>query len=975
MPDNVGYTPGSGATVAADEIGGVLHQRVKIGVGADGTAVDVSDANPLPVTASNITAKFREAFESYSPSGGKWTEVKGTGDLIFVDGNAVASSYLVVSKSPLSDSTESSLSTVATFGMPVEQSVGLSMSQRTLGQEFSVETVDTGDLIPDTADITINTIQQATTTLTVTTAAPHGLSVGRAIGIRGVVDSRVNYPALVVATVPSPTQFTATAGPGGTIPSLSAYTTTVLAATTAALPANTYSNGASGVGATLTATANGAFPAQDGITLVQGNRLLVKNEATGANNGVYTLTTVGTAGTPWVLTRATDLDTTAELTVVAGVLFAVSVFVANGSTQAQKEYYLSATVTTVGTTAVTWVDTTAPAAPLGSVFARQRLGRARNGVSQIFENATVTNASFHFRSESGDALPSGTVAGNHSVTVATTASVQLAGNAAYTYSWGPTSEYRLYLQADRTQFADSAVDATAQTASRALRTQVCPSPSETYRLRLKAVNAKSLTVPNAQIVSAVKTGTTTATITTDVSHGLLPGDLVTVYGIRAQGATEFPNLTTATAVATVPSATSFTIVIGTAGTVTSYGGFVARVNGGNLPSALGVAAQVAQNATLTTLADNITRQLTITGSASWAAPIASVGDMVELVGCRDNTTGATLSVDGPWKIASISTTTLVLVLPFTDQRTLPANFATTNCGGAVIRRTCLRVSFVRVFDYERQRVETLPRPSGDVAAAAPVVVQSGTIAVSSAAAAGTVAVDAAIGNPVTAGLRATNVNISAMSAAGDSVAWMGTMIGAGIVKPYSLPETDWQTPANIGGLVNTATPLQIKEAAGTGIRNYVTGIDIYAEALTNATDFRIREPDLTCSSQTISSSNLVVSAAHNLAVGDAIVFTATTVTGISTGVTYYVNAIPTTTNITISATRGGSLLAISGTGVTATFHKVLWNQRIPTAGVAPRSINFFVPLRGTVNTAVQIQTATASGAGAVYANLQGYFAP
>lgn len=51
MADNVGYTPGTGALVAADEIAGVLHQRVKIGVGADGSAVDVSAANPLPITA------------------------------------------------------------------------------------------------------------------------------------------------------------------------------------------------------------------------------------------------------------------------------------------------------------------------------------------------------------------------------------------------------------------------------------------------------------------------------------------------------------------------------------------------------------------------------------------------------------------------------------------------------------------------------------------------------------------------------------------------------------------------------------------------------------------------------------------------------------------------------------------------------------------------------------------------------------
>jgi hypothetical protein len=50
MADNVGYTPGTGALVAADEIGGVLHHRVKLGIGDDGVAVDVSEANPMPAT-------------------------------------------------------------------------------------------------------------------------------------------------------------------------------------------------------------------------------------------------------------------------------------------------------------------------------------------------------------------------------------------------------------------------------------------------------------------------------------------------------------------------------------------------------------------------------------------------------------------------------------------------------------------------------------------------------------------------------------------------------------------------------------------------------------------------------------------------------------------------------------------------------------------------------------------------------------
>jgi hypothetical protein len=49
MADNVGYTPGTGATIAADDVGGTLYQRVKIAHGDDGTATDASVTNPLPV--------------------------------------------------------------------------------------------------------------------------------------------------------------------------------------------------------------------------------------------------------------------------------------------------------------------------------------------------------------------------------------------------------------------------------------------------------------------------------------------------------------------------------------------------------------------------------------------------------------------------------------------------------------------------------------------------------------------------------------------------------------------------------------------------------------------------------------------------------------------------------------------------------------------------------------------------------------
>lgn len=47
--DNVGYTPGEGAQIAADDVGGVLYQRTKLSFGEDGQASDVHEGNPLPV--------------------------------------------------------------------------------------------------------------------------------------------------------------------------------------------------------------------------------------------------------------------------------------------------------------------------------------------------------------------------------------------------------------------------------------------------------------------------------------------------------------------------------------------------------------------------------------------------------------------------------------------------------------------------------------------------------------------------------------------------------------------------------------------------------------------------------------------------------------------------------------------------------------------------------------------------------------
>jgi hypothetical protein len=132
----------------------------------------------------------------------------------------------------------------------------------------------------------------------------------------------------------------------------------VALATTAALPANTYNNGTSGVGATLTANANGALSVDSTLTIA-AERILVKNEVAGANNGVYVVTQVGSAGTPYILTRATDFDSvgTGVDQIDEGDFFLVTSGVANLNTAWVQQ---TAPPITIGTTPIVFQQFSAP---------------------------------------------------------------------------------------------------------------------------------------------------------------------------------------------------------------------------------------------------------------------------------------------------------------------------------------------------------------------------------------------------------------------------------------------------------------------------------------------------------------------------------------------------------------------------------------------------------------------------------------
>ena len=118
----------------------------------------------------------------------------------------------------------------------------------------------------------------------------------------------------------------------------------------------TYNNGTAGVGATLTNAGTQTAFTPDGVVASVADRILIYNQAAPAQNGVYTVTTVGTVSTNWVLTRATDADTYGVKDpnkLGAGDAF----FVQSGNTGAGETYVMNTTGTiTFGTTAINFVQ-------------------------------------------------------------------------------------------------------------------------------------------------------------------------------------------------------------------------------------------------------------------------------------------------------------------------------------------------------------------------------------------------------------------------------------------------------------------------------------------------------------------------------------------------------------------------------------------------------------------------------------------
>lgn len=192
------------------------------------------------------------------------------------------------------------------------------------------------------------------------------------------------------------------------------------ATTTSNVYTVTYNNGASGVGATLTNAGALAAFSIDGVTMTSGNignRLLIKNQANSAYNGVYTLTTVGSGSVAWVLTRATDYDTSGTGTneIDAGDFM----YVLSGSTLANTSWVQQTPLPiTVGTTGLVFTQ-----------FGAQIVYTAGTGLTLAANQFSITNTAVTANSYgSASAVGTFTVNAQGQLTAASTTNIAIAAS-------------------------------------------------------------------------------------------------------------------------------------------------------------------------------------------------------------------------------------------------------------------------------------------------------------------------------------------------------------------------------------------------------------------------------------------------------------------------------------------------------------------------------------------------------------------
>lgn len=315
---------------------------------------------------------------------------------------------------------------------------------------------------------------------------------------------------------------------------------------------------------------------------------------------------------------------------------------------------------------------------------------AKNAAGLLYENTTTGNATFMTRRNGYNTRLLNS-------TVATTAN---ASTINYCDPFNATSMNQVIANQEEFTVVPRSPDSIASPSNPLKWHQGIPDEELEYKIRIRAKNLSNFTVPVARITAISKTGTTTATVTTDVAHGLATTDFIQTYGVR--DITNFPNTST-TQVSSIISPTQFTVIITGAVTASSAGGTV-FINQGSV-TAPGISAINVQSISRNS---NV---LTLIGNTTWSGYLP--GETVQLHGCDATSMGL---YDGAYKVLRINTTSLEL-------ESVGANFASINCGGAIMRRTDFRIHAISEIEHTRHIVElSNAQGSSDLSKAMPVKV-------------------------------------------------------------------------------------------------------------------------------------------------------------------------------------------------------------------------------------------------------------
>lgn len=472
--------------------------------------------------------------------------------------------------------------------------------------------------------------------------------------------------------------------------------------------------------------------------------------------------------------------------------------------------------------------TATPTNLVGGKLKRQsKLLLVGNALGMRFTGTSATTTAYLARFGGGSIKETGTLGASKLVTCASTAPTYTAGSMG-NVEIKATSRFRLEAEPEVIVFGDKGVDALANLAIRNTFTAVKPVASLDYYVRFRTISPISISRPIAKIVSAVKaTATTTATITTDVPHGLTTTSYVTIKGIANQ--TVFANFATPTVVSSIVSPTQFTIVIGTATIATSYGGTVILCNGS--VDQQGIIGQVPQS-----VARDANGLVTIVGNGTWAG-LGGVGEYVNLYGCRSSVDGSDLGVDGVYRVHNFATTTLILepvkdlagniIVNGLGNAVTPTGgvITTTNCGGAVILRTTLRSHDIVLATYSQSQIKIMGQGSYRTDMALPVV-HLGTLPVAQSTGAsisGTTGLGGWYMHPAIVGLpdiASAAITASATSSAVANNLGNGFQINVAVTAVAgTTPTLDIRIEESFDGGTNWVTLYEMQRITATGSYN------------------------------------------------------------------------------------------------------------------------------------------------------------